>query len=135
MEQDGGYLRASGYYNRHANEGIIRKIQMFLASHGYDIGETGSDGIFGRKTYEAIRKYQRENGLKDDGMWGEDTNQYHRVLGAGETTFTGPRSGAHAGTHTFGKNYRGTSYASSGNVTYSQINNAIEKAIQNPEWF
>lgn len=68
MQQDGGYLRASGYYKRHANEGTIRKIQMFLASHGYDIGETGSDGIFGRKTYEAIRKYQRDNGLKDDGM-------------------------------------------------------------------
>ncbi|MBQ8132467.1 MAG: peptidoglycan-binding protein [Bacilli bacterium] len=66
--QNGGYARAAGYYRNHANEGVIRKLQNFLYARGYDLGDSGIDGKFGQKTYEAIRKYQRDNGLKDDGM-------------------------------------------------------------------
>ena len=110
MHQDGGLIRAKSYYNRHANAGIIRKLQNFLAARGYDVGDL--DGIFGQRTYNAIRQYQRDNGLVDDGMWGEDTNQVHRVLGAGDTTFNGPRSGAHPGKHTYTSKFKGqTTYA------------------------
>ena len=72
-QEDGGILkgqqglsRATGYYQRHANEGIIRKLQNFLMGRGYYNGDL--DGKFGNQTYEAIRQYQRDNGLKDDGM-------------------------------------------------------------------
>ena len=66
MAQNGGLTRASAYYSKHANEGIIRKLQNFLASRGYDVGDL--DGKFGQRTYNAIRQYQRDNGLVDDGM-------------------------------------------------------------------
>ena len=138
--EDGGILkgqqglsRAAGYYQRHANEGIIRKLQNFLMGRGYYNGDL--DGKFGNQTYEAIRRYQRDNGLVDDGMWGEDTNEVHRVLGAGETTFNGPRSGAHPGRHTYGDNFVNRSYQTASKVGYGDINKAIERAISNPEWF
>ena len=36
----------------------------------------------------------------------------HRVLGAGDTTFNGNRSGAHSGTHTYTNQFKGQkSYA------------------------
>lgn len=128
-----GLSRAAGYYQRHANEGIIRKLQNFLMGHGYYNGDL--DGKFGNQTYEAIRQYQRDNGLTDDGMWGEDTNEVHRVLGAGDTTFNGSRSGAHPGKHTYGDNFVNKQYITRGSVKMSDINNVIEKAIVNPEWF
>lgn len=130
-----GYSRAAGYYQNHANEGIIRKLQNFLYSRGYDLGDNGIDGRFGQSTYNAIRQYQRDNGLKDDGMWGEDTNSVHRVLSGGDNTFSGKNSGAHPGVHTYDGNFANTTYQTSKNVSYSDINNAIEKAIKNPEWF
>lgn len=133
--QNGGYNRAAAYYQNHANEGIIRKLQNFLYSRGYDLGDAGIDGRFGQKTYEAIRAYQRANGLKDDGMWGEDTNTIHRVLGAGDTTFNGSRSGMHRGTNTYTSGYRNTSYTPRTKVSMSDLNKAYERAITNPEWF
>lgn len=136
MQDGGGFARAARYYQNHANEGIIRKLQNFLYSRGYDLGDAGIDGRFGQSTYNAIRQYQRDNGLVDDGMWGEDTNSVHRVLGAGDTTFNGSRSGAHMGIHTYGQNFVNTPYTNNTfSTTYGQINDVIEKAIQNPEWF
>lgn len=134
-KQDGGLVRAKNYYSNHANAGIIRKLQNFLLARGYNLGDSGIDGKFGQTTYEAIRQYQRDNGLVDDGMWGEDTNNVHRVLGAGETTFNGPNSGAHMGTHTYTENFVNQPYSKPGKITYSQINDAIAKGISNPEWF
>lgn len=130
--QNGGLARAKAYYRNHANEGIIRKIQNFLLGRGYDVGDL--DGIFGQRTYDAIRAYQRDNNLVDDGMWGENTNLVHRVLGAGDTTFNGPHSGAHIGTHTFKDGFL-EPYDTRGNVSYKQINDTIERAVSNPEWF
>lgn len=137
-EQNGGkvsgdYNRAVAYYKNHANEGIIRKLQNFLSARGYDVGDL--DGVFGKRTYNAIRQYQRDNGLIDDGMWGEDTNLVHRVLGAGDTTFNGKNSGAHFGKHTYGDNFVNKSRISMGTVSMKDINSVIEKAILNPEWF
>lgn len=140
QEEDGGILkgqqglsRAAGYYQRHANEGIIRKLQNFLYARGYYDGDL--NGRFDRNMYEAVRQYQRDYGLKDDGMWGEDTNEVHRVLGTGETTFNGSRSGAHPGKHTFGPNFVNQPYQRASKVSYSDINNAIARAISDPEWF
>ena len=133
--QDGGLVRARAYYANHANEGIIRKLQNFLSARGYDLGDAGIDGKFGQKTYEAIKQYQRDNGLVDDGMWGEDTNLVHRVLGAGDTTFNGPRSGAHPGKHTFTQSYKGqTSYATPEQED-SYLRNITNRAYNDANWF
>ena len=132
-EQDGGLVRAKAYYDRHANEGIIRKLQNFLYGRGYDVGEL--DGKFGKNTYNAIRQYQRDNGLVDDGMWGEDTNLVHRVLGAGDTTFNGPRSGARSGKHTFTESYKGQTRYATPEQEDAYLRNITNKAYNDSNWF
>ncbi len=50
---------------------VVRSIQRVLNSlGGYDIKE---DGLFGSETYNAIIKYQANNGLKQDGIVGKQT--------------------------------------------------------------
>lgn len=133
IHQDGGLIRAKSYYDRHANAGIIRKLQNFLAARGYDIGDL--DGIFGQRTYNAIRQYQRDNGLVDDGMWGEDTNQVHRVLGAGETTFNGPRSGAHPGKHTYTNKFNGQRTYATPEQEDAYLKQITNRAYNDTNWF
>ena len=43
----------------------IRNIQAILNRSGYDAGQP--DGLMGRKTLAAIKAFQRQNGLPDDG--------------------------------------------------------------------
>lgn len=107
------YQQAKAYYQKHADKDTIRKIQQFLAvrnSNGNggvkqsNIGESfyngDLDGIFGPETYKAILEYQKAMGTNADGMWGESTNSFHRVLNATNSPYrddaSGP-SGAHAG--------------------------------------
>ena len=52
----------------------VRDIQKFLVGSGYSLGE--ADGVFGKKTKEAVKKYQSDNGLVGDGIIG------NRTLGA-----------------------------------------------------
>lgn len=54
----------------------VRKVQEKLKQWGYYTGET--DGIFGPKTAEAVRSFQRKNGLTVDGIVGTQT---YRALG------------------------------------------------------
>ncbi len=49
----------------------VRKLQQALTDNGYDTG--GIDGIYGEKTKNAVIKYQRDNGLKADGIAGAET--------------------------------------------------------------
>ena len=51
----------------------ISSIQSQLKNKGYNPGSI--DGIAGEITYEAILKFQRDNGLIDDGMIGEKTKK------------------------------------------------------------
>lgn len=49
----------------------VRAVQQSLKELGYDIGKnTQVDGIFGNKTQEAIRHFQRNNGMIVSGNWG-----------------------------------------------------------------
>lgn len=55
--------------------GSLRKqevllLQLKLQEKGYDIV---ADGIYGQKTAEVVRRYQYDNGLKVDGIVGEET--------------------------------------------------------------
>lgn len=51
----------------------VADLQRKLMALGYDVGSTGADGIFGRKTEEAVREFQRANGLTADGIVGRAT--------------------------------------------------------------
>lgn len=96
MTKNNNYYRAAGYYRRHSNADTIRKIQNFLSARGYDVGDL--DGLFGQKTYNAIRKYQQDNNVDVDGMWGESTNSVHRVLNATDAPYRTDNSGS-SGAH------------------------------------
>ncbi len=51
----------------------VADLQRKLIALGYDVGSYGADGIFGAKTQEAVRKFQRDNGLAVDGIVGRAT--------------------------------------------------------------
>ena len=47
--------------------------QRILQNLGYDLGKTGADGKFGKKTEEAVKAFQRERSLVVDGKVGVKT--------------------------------------------------------------
>lgn len=49
----------------------VKKIQTKLKDWGYYSGNV--DGIYGSKTFEAVKKFQSKNGLKADGIAGDKT--------------------------------------------------------------
>ena len=49
----------------------VRQIQHKLIQYGYMKGT--ADGVFGKKTYDAVVWFQRKNGLKVDGVVGKRT--------------------------------------------------------------
>ena len=46
----------------------VKKLQTALKELGYDIGETGIDGIIGPETEKAIKAFQEDSGLTGNGM-------------------------------------------------------------------
>lgn len=48
----------------------VAYVQAILADLGYDLGNAGVDGDFGRKTEEAVVAFQKANGLNPDGVVG-----------------------------------------------------------------
>ena len=59
----------------------VKNLQQRLNSLGYNCGN--ADGIFGTRTYNAVRAFQRKNGLAVDGIVGKDTRS---KLFSGSTT-------------------------------------------------
>ena len=51
----------------------VKKLQKALVDAGYDVGGTGVDGVFGKNTAAAVKKYQKDNGLAVDGIAGKNT--------------------------------------------------------------
>ena len=49
----------------------VKKLQQVLSEKGYDVGAI--DGVYGAKTKEAVMQFQKENGLKTDGIAGPET--------------------------------------------------------------
>lgn len=45
-------------------------MQTMLIKCGYSCGTAGADGSFGAKTLKALKKFQKENGLVVDGIYG-----------------------------------------------------------------
>jgi len=57
--------------------GAVEALQMLLNCNGYSCGTV--DGDFGPKTEAAVKKFQKANGLKEDGIVGENT--WSAILG------------------------------------------------------
>lgn len=51
----------------------VTLLQTKLIQLGYDVGATGADGKFGDKTAAAVRMFQRDHGLVQDGVVGRNT--------------------------------------------------------------
>jgi len=68
-EYDGYSTKVLSYYGSRGQE--VRDIQARLKNWGYYDGPV--DGIYGQKTYEAVKKFQKKNGLKVDGIAGPET--------------------------------------------------------------
>ncbi len=52
----------------------VEAVQRILASYGYNLGSKNPfDGKFGQMTEDAVRAFQKANGLKDDGIVGAKT--------------------------------------------------------------
>ena len=60
--------------------GAVEVIQKALDQLGYDLGKFGVDGRFGPYTDRAVRKLQRQHGLKADGKVGKRTQRLIRRL-------------------------------------------------------
>lgn len=56
----------------------VRRIQQKLKNWGYYTGSV--DGIYGSQTQNAVRKFQRDNGLTVDGIAGPKTLSYLGIL-------------------------------------------------------
>ena len=57
----------------------VKALQTLLIGYGYDCGKYGADGDFGSATDEAVKKYQKKNGLTVDGIVGKNT--WNKLLG------------------------------------------------------
>ena len=51
----------------------VRALQFLLMGRGYSVGNDGPDGIFGRDTLSAVKRYQRAHGIGVDGVAGPKT--------------------------------------------------------------
>jgi peptidoglycan hydrolase-like protein with peptidoglycan-binding domain len=54
----------------------VKKVQTLLHAHGYDLGRTGIDGKYGTYTETALKAYQKDKGLPEDGI-AEHTLRLH----------------------------------------------------------
>ncbi len=74
---------AQAAYKRGAYGSVVRQIQEQLQNWGYYAGEI--DGVYGSRTEEAVKKFQRNNGLTADGVAGSATL---RALGISDSSAT-----------------------------------------------
>ena len=57
----------------------VKALQALLIGYGYSCGKSGVDGDYGSATKEAVKKYQKANGLTVDGLAG--TKTWAKMLG------------------------------------------------------
>ena len=95
-------LEAAGVNNTTLRNGStggqVKALQNALKSAGYDIGSTGADGVYGKKTEAAVRQYQMDHGLTVDGIAGKNTlgslSNANNIGISGATAASGPIIGA-----------------------------------------
>lgn len=67
----GGTTAAKDYLSKGDTGAAVKDMQKKLIACGYSCGSSGADGSFGNDTLAAVKKFQKENGLKVDGYFGE----------------------------------------------------------------
>ena len=97
----------------------VKQMQVALNALGYSTN--GADGKFGSGTENAVRLFQKANGLKQDGKAGTQTltllyQQYDSLQNGGTSGSTGGSSsgGSTSGSSLFGGNYATLEYGSRG---------------------
>lgn len=53
----------------------VKKLQQMLLDRGYQLPRYGADGDYGNETVAAVKAFQKDNGLKVDGIAGPDTQK------------------------------------------------------------
>ena len=61
-----------GTYMKGSQGNEVKDIQEMLIAIGY-LEEGQADGIFGTKTVDAVKEFQKDNNIREDGMVGEET--------------------------------------------------------------
>jgi len=65
--------KKKSYYNRGDKGEEIKNLQSNLIELGYNLGKYKDDGSYGPATVNAVKKFQKENKLKQDGIAGKNT--------------------------------------------------------------
>lgn len=58
---------------RKNNKNDVKALQQALMALGYSLPKYGADGKWGSETLKALKKFQKDNGLKADGVVGKNT--------------------------------------------------------------
>ena len=100
----------------------VKKLQEHLKNSGYDLGSYGVDGVYGNATANAVKQYQKDNGLTVDGIAGNNTltKMYEPVY---STTSQGSTSGKNEQTK--------YTYDPNTNQAYLDALEALKNAQQN----
>lgn len=56
-----------------ADKELIKQVQQALNDKGYDCGT--ADGIMGKKSKQALKDFQKDNGLTEDGIIGDQVKE------------------------------------------------------------
>ena len=59
----------------------VKAIQWALKELGYDIGKSGVDGSFGPATQAAVKRFQKNRGITQDGIVGSNTRKKFELMG------------------------------------------------------
>lgn len=78
-------------YKRGSSGDTVREIQTRLKNWGYYSGDV--DGIYGSRTEEAVRYFQRKNGLSVDGQAGNQTLAALGITPSSSSSSSGAQSG------------------------------------------
>lgn len=70
---DNKYALGDRDLRKGCNGSDVKELQGLLMNLGYNLPKYGDDGDFGTETYNAVKKFQKNNGLEVDGIVGELT--------------------------------------------------------------
>lgn len=59
----------------------VKKLQEQLIQAGFDLDKYGADGVFGPKTEKAVKQLQKQLGIKETGVWDEQTRAAAQAAG------------------------------------------------------